>query len=112
MGSPCCLLRAPALLQQRKNEKMQAWVEDLTKKYKSKTKYAEGFAPPALPEAPTTTAAPTTTVAETTTTETGGAGGGLPATGGRNGSLPTAIILFGTGLALLVIARRPTTLRH
>lgn len=44
------------LLQQRKNEKMQAWVEDLTKKYKSKIKYAEGFTPPELPEAPPTTA--------------------------------------------------------
>jgi parvulin-like peptidyl-prolyl isomerase len=42
------------LLQQQKNDKMQAWVEDLTKEYKSKVDYAEGYAPPELPEVPTT----------------------------------------------------------
>ena len=42
------------LVQQQKNEMMQAWVEDLTKEYKSKVKYAEGYAPPELPEVPTT----------------------------------------------------------
>jgi foldase protein PrsA len=42
------------LLQQLKNEKMQSWVEDLTKDYESKVTYAEGFEPPVLPEVPTT----------------------------------------------------------
>jgi parvulin-like peptidyl-prolyl isomerase len=42
------------LLQQRKNETMQAWVEELTKKYESKVKYADGFTPPEIPEVPTT----------------------------------------------------------
>ena len=42
------------LVQQQKNEMMQAWVEDLTKEYKSTVKYAEGYAPPELPEVPTT----------------------------------------------------------
>ena len=42
------------LLQQRKNEEMQAWVEELFKKYDGKVSYAEGFTPPALPEVPTT----------------------------------------------------------
>ena len=42
------------LLQQLKNEKMQSWVEDLTKDYNSKVKYADGFEPPEIPEVPTT----------------------------------------------------------
>lgn len=42
------------LLQQRKNDAMSAWVEKLTKDYKSKVSYATGFEPPTLPEVPTT----------------------------------------------------------
>lgn len=42
------------LLQQRKNEKMQAWVEDLAKKYEGKVSYAEGFEAPQIPDVPTT----------------------------------------------------------
>jgi parvulin-like peptidyl-prolyl isomerase len=44
------------LLQQRKNEMMQGWIEDLTKDYEDRVSYAEGFAPPELPEVPPTTA--------------------------------------------------------
>ena len=43
------------LLQQKRNEEMQAWVEDLKKDYESKVSYAAGYEPPALPEAPTET---------------------------------------------------------
>jgi foldase protein PrsA len=42
------------LLQQTRNEKMSAWIEDLTKEYESKVSYAEGYEPPALPDVPTT----------------------------------------------------------
>lgn len=52
-----------------------------------------------------TTIAPTTTALATTTTDLG-AGGGLPATGGRNNSLPTAAALLGVGLLLTLVARR------
>lgn len=43
------------LLQQRKNEAMTKWVEDLGKRYDGKVTYAVGFEPPDLPEAPTET---------------------------------------------------------
>jgi parvulin-like peptidyl-prolyl isomerase len=43
------------LLQQRKNEAMTTWVEDLGKRYDGKVTYAVGFEPPELPEAPTET---------------------------------------------------------
>jgi len=43
------------LLQQKRNEKMQAWVEELKKDYESKVSYAAGYEPPELPEAPTET---------------------------------------------------------
>ena len=43
------------LLQQKRNEEMQAWVEDLKKGYGSKVSYAAGYEPPELPEAPTQT---------------------------------------------------------
>jgi parvulin-like peptidyl-prolyl isomerase len=42
------------LLQQKRNEAMQAWVEELTKDYEGKVSYATGFEPPELPEVPTT----------------------------------------------------------
>jgi len=42
------------LLQERKNEEMAAWVEDLGKRYEGKVTYAVGFEPPELPD-PTTT---------------------------------------------------------
>jgi parvulin-like peptidyl-prolyl isomerase len=35
------------LTQTKKNEKMRTWVNDVTKEYKSKIKYAPGYAPPA-----------------------------------------------------------------
>ena len=44
------------LLQQKRNEEMQAWVEDLKKDYEGKVSYAAGYEPPALPDAPTDTA--------------------------------------------------------
>ncbi len=44
------------LLQQKRNEEMQAWVDDLKKDYEGKISYAAGFEPPALPDAPTDTA--------------------------------------------------------
>ncbi len=44
-----------SLLQQKRNEVMTAWVEDLRKDYESKVKYASGFEPPDLPETPTET---------------------------------------------------------
>ncbi len=43
------------LLQQRRNEVMQAWAEDLKKSYEGKVSYATGYEPPELPEAPTET---------------------------------------------------------
>jgi foldase protein PrsA len=43
------------LLQQKRNEEMQAWVEDLRKDYEGKVSYAAGYQPPELPEQPTTT---------------------------------------------------------
>jgi foldase protein PrsA len=43
------------LLQQKRNEEMQAWVEDLKKDYDGKVSYAAGYEPPALPDQPTTT---------------------------------------------------------
>jgi parvulin-like peptidyl-prolyl isomerase len=43
------------LLQQKRNEKMQTWAEDLKKGYEHKVSYAAGYEPPALPEAPTQT---------------------------------------------------------
>ena len=43
------------LLQQKRNEDMQQWVEDLRKKYEGKVSYATGYAPPELPEEPTET---------------------------------------------------------
>ena len=43
------------LLQQTRNEEMQAWVEDLKKDYEGKVSYAAGYEPPELPEAPTET---------------------------------------------------------
>ena len=42
------------LLQQKRNETMQAWMENLVKDYKGKVSYATGFEPPELPEVPTT----------------------------------------------------------
>jgi parvulin-like peptidyl-prolyl isomerase len=43
------------LLQQKRNEAMSAWVEDLRKKYEGKVSYAAGYEPPEVPEAPTET---------------------------------------------------------
>lgn len=43
------------LLQQKRNEDMQLWVEDLRKKYEGKVSYAAGYEPPELPEEPTET---------------------------------------------------------
>lgn len=43
------------LLQQKRNEVMSAWVEDLRKKYDGKVTYAAGYEPPEVPEAPTET---------------------------------------------------------
>jgi foldase protein PrsA len=43
------------LLQERRNEEMQAWVEDLKGDYEGKVSYAAGYEPPELPEAPTET---------------------------------------------------------
>ena len=43
------------LLQQKRNEEMQAWVEDLKSDYAGKVSYAAGYEPPELPEAPTET---------------------------------------------------------
>ena len=43
------------LLQGKRNEEMQAWVEDLKKGYEGKVSYAAGYEPPQLPETPTET---------------------------------------------------------
>lgn len=43
------------LLQQKRNEQMQTWVNDLKNKYADKVSYATGYEPPELPEAPTET---------------------------------------------------------
>jgi foldase protein PrsA len=43
------------LLQQKRNDEMQKWVEDLKKDYDGKVSYAAGYEPPALPDAPTDT---------------------------------------------------------
>ena len=43
------------LLQQKRNEEMKAWVEDLKADYEGKVSYAAGFEPPELPETPTET---------------------------------------------------------
>jgi len=40
------------LLQQKRNEAMAAWVDELRKDYEGKVSYAAGFEPPELPEAP------------------------------------------------------------
>ena len=40
------------LLQQKKNEEMSAWVEDLQQEYDGKVSYAEGYQPPDIPEVP------------------------------------------------------------
>jgi foldase protein PrsA len=38
------------LLQDRRNEKMKQWEQDLQEQYKSKISYAEGYAPPEIPD--------------------------------------------------------------
>jgi len=43
------------LLQQKRNEEMQSWVEDLRQDFEGKVSYAAGYEPPELPEAPTET---------------------------------------------------------
>ena len=43
------------LLQQKKQEAVTTWGENLTKKYKNKVHYATGFAPPEIPSSPTDT---------------------------------------------------------
>jgi len=43
------------LLQEKRNEEMQAWVEYLKSDYQGKVSYAAGYEPPELPEAPTET---------------------------------------------------------
>lgn len=45
------------LLQSKRNQFMTQWVQDLTKKYKKKVKYAAGFAPPEIPTTTGTTTA-------------------------------------------------------
>ena len=47
------------LLQQKRTEVMTKWIEDLRSDYDGKVSYAEGYAPPELPEADTTTTDPT-----------------------------------------------------
>jgi foldase protein PrsA len=44
------------LLQQKRNEVMQTWVENLRKDYDGKVGYATGYEPPELPAEPTSTA--------------------------------------------------------
>lgn len=43
------------LLQEKRNERMRQWVEELREKYEGKVRYAAGFEPPELPEEPTQT---------------------------------------------------------
>ena len=43
------------LLQQKRNEAVQAWAEDQKKDYEGKVSYAAGYEPAAVPEAPTET---------------------------------------------------------
>jgi len=43
------------LLQEKRNELMSAWVENLRKEYEGKVSYAAGYEPPEVPEAPTET---------------------------------------------------------
>lgn len=43
------------LLQQKRNDEMQKWVENLKKHYDGKVSYAAGYEPPELPAAPTDT---------------------------------------------------------
>ena len=43
------------LLQEKRNQEMTKWVEDLRERYEGKVTYAAGFEPPELPEAPTET---------------------------------------------------------
>ena len=43
------------LLQQKRNDVIAKWVEDLQKRYKGKVSYAAGFAPPELPDTTTET---------------------------------------------------------
>jgi foldase protein PrsA len=45
------------LLQQKRNDEMQKWLEELKKDYEGKVSYAAGYEPPELPEAPTDTTA-------------------------------------------------------
>ncbi|HEU4355556.1 MAG TPA: hypothetical protein VFT27_08210, partial [Actinomycetota bacterium] len=42
------------VLQQKKNDEASAWAQKLMDDFKSKVSYATGFAPPQLPEVPTT----------------------------------------------------------
>jgi hypothetical protein len=42
------------LLQQKKNQVITDWVQDLKKKYESKISYATGFAPPDIPDTSST----------------------------------------------------------
>ena len=44
-----------ALLQEKRNVEIKAWVEDLKKGYEGKVSYAAGYEPPQLPEPPTET---------------------------------------------------------
>jgi foldase protein PrsA len=43
------------LLQEKRQQTLTDWVEDLQKRYEDKVTYAAGFAPPEIPEAPTGT---------------------------------------------------------
>ncbi|MFO7571032.1 MAG: peptidylprolyl isomerase [Gaiellaceae bacterium] len=44
-----------SLIQERRNDAMRVWVEELTKRYEGKISYATGFQPPELPADPTET---------------------------------------------------------
>lgn len=43
------------LLQTKRNDEMQAWMDELRKSYEGKVSYAAGYEPPELPEEPTET---------------------------------------------------------
>ena len=43
------------LLQEKRNQEMQKWVEDLKADYKGKVSYATGYEPQQVPEDPTAT---------------------------------------------------------